>query len=124
MSSIEATYLSNHTLHELIVNIRSPFRGDWINQFMREDVEAYLTMNENDDKSMVARQKIIKHYFSRGRTDIRLFACMPENKLPTAIGWIGRDELGFSLMYELIQSLPGFFDSRNLLQAATKKRRL
>ena len=127
-SSIENTYFSNHSLRMLdvcLVNEEndydsdSSFVGAVVNRLRQEDIKASLSMNKNDDKTQVARQKILRHHFSGERRDISLFATMPETMLPFVTGWIGCDNIGFSLMYAFIRSLPALIDAHNWLVVAS-----
>ncbi len=69
-------------------------------------------MNSNGNSSEVARQKIIPHHFSGADAsiEVRGFASMDTKLLPQAIQWIGRDELGFSLMHQFIRDIPSLFE--------------
>jgi len=111
-TSIESTYSSNHTL--CYVKVR------------RVEVEdAYLTMNQNENKASVARQKILMHHFTGHDEDINVFTQMPETILPHAISWIGRDSLGYSLMLNFVQGSPTLFHIPNVgHQHAGVKRKL
>jgi hypothetical protein len=71
-------------------------------------------MNKSEeDKAEVARQKILKYHFSGGKKDIQVFARMPENHMPFAIAWIGRNKLGYSVMFDFVSSFPALFDIRH-----------
>jgi hypothetical protein len=100
-SSIDSiAFSSNHALHTL--DICSEENG------APEDVISLLEMNKHDSKAETARRKILKHHLPEGKSKLQVFARMPETVMPCALGWIGRDHHGFSVMYNVLQSLPSF----------------
>jgi len=111
-SSIDATYSSNHSFHTLRGSVRPP-----------RDVMLHLRRNKEEDKAEVARQKILKYHFSGRKKDIQVFARMPENHMPFAIAWIGRNNLGYSVMFDFVSSFPALFDIRHG-PAARRSRRV
>lgn len=84
-------------------------------------------MNENEDKSEVAREKILKQHFSgRSTNSYNVFARMPASVLVYGIEWIGRDDLGYSLMNDFLRGFPELFDVRGGQQrdaVGTKRKR-
>jgi hypothetical protein len=66
-------------------------------------------MNRGVNKSEVARQKIMAHHFSGDTTNLHMFVHMQEAMLPFALEWIGMNNLGFSLMFSLVQELVPIF---------------
>jgi hypothetical protein len=72
-----------------------------------DNVSSLLEMNKQSNKSEVARKKILR------TVNIHTFVHMRESMLPFAIEWVGRDDLGFSLMYFVVQELPTLLDIRN-----------
>jgi len=118
-TSVESTFSSNHTLVKLVGSL-SEDSDDWY------DITSSLKMNENADKSEVAREKILKHHFPMDRTGIQEFARMSETIMPNAIEWTGRNRLSrLSLMYELARGLPTLFEVRREIhaRAGEKKRK-
>ena len=101
-TSINNTFLSNHILHTLK---RYGYRDPPQPMVGSKEVVPLLQMNMNANKTEVARQKILSSHFSRGVTNVQTFANMQERMLPYAIEWIGRDNLGFSLMFSVVQDL-------------------
>ena len=98
-SSIGNIYRSNHTLQNV----------GWVDN-RPDDLLSYLKLNENDNKSEVARQKILQHHFLSGdNINIDEFLDMDMEVLPHAIAWIGRDGTGQSLLFKLVQSMPTCF---------------
>lgn len=83
----------------------------------------HLRRNKEEDKAEVARQKILKYHFSGRKKDIQVFARMPENHMPFAIAWIGRNNLGYSVMFDFVSSFPALFDIRHG-PAARRSRRV
>jgi Ran GTPase-activating protein (RanGAP) involved in mRNA processing and transport len=116
-SSINDTFLSNHTLQSIILDGYSHY--DWPERFW-EDLDYLLNMNDNENKVEVAREKILNSHFTGEAVDIGVFARMPEALLPHAIEWIGRDRLGFSLMYQFVGGYPLDFSDYNSSRAAKK----
>ena len=114
-TSIGSIYSSNHTFQKLYTNhLARP-----------EIVVSLLTMNRNEDKSEVARQKILRYFFSGGGDKASAFAQMPEKVMPVALEWIGRTVSGFSLMYNVVRGNPTLFDMTHVQQhlRASKRRK-
>jgi hypothetical protein len=103
-SSIQSTYHSNHTLQTIrIYSYISQARLDIQVPF---NIARVLALNAtHEDKVVVARQKIIANHFSACKINTQAFAVMPVQVLPQAIHWIGRDSLGFSLMYQVLRGV-------------------
>jgi hypothetical protein len=109
-SSIENTYSSNHTLHTLE-------KFDDVRAEIPDDLSTLLRWNKNQDKSSVRRQKILIHHFHesvRGTVvkGIPKINGMRRSTLPSALEWMGRDALGFSLMYKVVRGIPTLFESK------------
>jgi hypothetical protein len=90
---VQSTYLSNHTLHTLEIV------GDF-GQIVAvpENLVRLLQMTTNEDKVILARQKVIAYHFLGSNVDIQAFAAIVRPVLPRAMEWIGRDLVGFSMM--------------------------
>ena len=86
-----------------------------------------LSMDENKDKSEVAREKILKQHFSgRSTNSYNVFARMPASVLVYGIEWMGRNNLGYLLMNDFVRSFPELFDVRGGQQrdaVGTKRKR-
>lgn len=129
-SLLENIYLSNHTLCALDLSIRNQEIGNDIvsNAIAKasQEVKASLLLNDNEDKAGVSRHKILLRQNRDNTVEVtRLITNdVPEATLPVAIAWIGRDEWGYSLMYNTVQNFPELFDSRNIQPAVAKKRKL
>ena len=123
------TYNSNHTLHEL---------GDedyYDAMNFPDDLVLLLELNENKDKTEVARQKILQTHFSTEDNDtsnIQELLDMELEVIPTAIAWIGRSShngwrgmnvSGLSLLYNLIRRVPDLFDPTAQDKLSTKRKR-
>ena len=67
--------------------------------------------------------KILKYHFSGGNRDLHEFARIPMTSMPFAVEWIGRNKLGFSLMYALVQSNPSVFVPVPTAAVRKRKRR-
>ena len=121
MSSIEATYTSNHTLH----CVSGEDDDDDDDDDIPFALEGLLYINKYNTESEAARQKIIKyHMLKDDGIDVGVFIGMELNKLPSAVSWMGRerDDIGLSVLYQLCKSLPCLFES-NLKVAGLKRKR-
>ena len=114
-SSFESITASNHTLKKIDDGRRSRGR--------RPELDSLLQMNQNDNKAEVIRQKIIQYHFCHGFSNMEKFVGMDWEVLPQAISWIGRNETGLSLFFNLCQSIPSLFDSDSKAKAATRAKR-
>jgi hypothetical protein len=115
--SIDRTYSSNHTLRHVRIAHKCPCDND--------DAFRCLEMNASKNKAGVARQKVLMHHFTGGESDIHAFSTMPETAMPHAISWIGRDSLGYSLMFDFVCSNPALFDifyNRSQVHAGMKRK--
>jgi hypothetical protein len=120
-SSIENTYSSNHTLHTLE-------KSDDVRAEIPEDLSILLRLNKNLDKSSVRRQKILIHHFHESVRGIVVKGIpkingMSRSTLPSALEWMGRDALGFSLIYKVVRGIPTLFESKFIPIDEGKKRK-
>lgn len=53
----------------------------------------------------IARRKIIENHFSTSKINTQAFALMSVPVLSQAVEWIGRDLLGFSLLYQVLRDV-------------------
>ena len=109
-STIESTYLSNHTLNK----VEKLDGRDLVREAIPDELASYLTLNKHRGKAAVARQKILAYHFSAESANIHVFDGMSVLMLPHAIEWIGRDGLGISLMYEVARGIPSLVKSKIL----------
>ena len=109
-STIESTYLSNHTLNK----IEKLDGRDLVREAIPDELASYLTLNKHPGKAAVARQKILAYHFPAESANIQVFDGMSVLMLPHAIEWIGRDGLGISLMYKVAQGIPSLVKSKIL----------
>ena len=94
-SSLDAICASNHSLASL-----GP-------DYLPEDLEELMQMNQNKDKAAVTREKLLRYHFQKDRRNrLQEFLDMEMCMLPHAISWIGRDDIGATLQYQLLRSLP------------------
>ena len=121
-TSIANTWQSNHTL--------ASFGCSHDDRFPTE-LATLLELNKGKDKAEVARKKILLFSGLDEETVCNVFVPMSTTLVPTAIEWIGRDRLGFSAMYYLVQNVPtlleygtiaGSFDSA-ALESPSKRRK-
>ena len=90
------TFYSNHTLQHF------GYAGLGNNP----DFRSSLDMNKWEDKVGVARKKIVATHFGDADACFQIFAPMATPTLPTALSWIGRDRREYSMMYQLLHSMP------------------
>ena len=90
-SNIDSIRSSNHSLHCIGGSIDTIDSG----------VVPLMKLNKDENKVEVVRQKIIKYYFLNGNKNIEEFVDRKLNILPHAMGWIGRNDTGHSLLYRL-----------------------
>jgi len=98
VSSVMETYSSNHTLHHLCI-IRDTTE-------LPSDLVRSLRLNRSSIKCDVARKKILKCHFQANDMNLQEIVGMELNVMPSAITWIGRDDMGCSLMFELVRTMP------------------
>ncbi len=108
-TTIANTWQSNHTL--------TKFNCGWWVEFPTE-LDSLLEMNKGKDKAEVARKKILLYSGLDEETVCHVFAPMATTVLPTAIEWIGRDRLGFSAMYYLVQNVPSLIERKTISVAS------
>jgi len=99
------------TLHGIGLDIFCDENADKLLNEIVCDLWSSLEINRRTKcKEEAAREKILKHHFVGGEnTSINVFARMPESVLPFAIEWIGRNSLGYSLMYQFVRQFPLVF---------------
>jgi len=140
--SIMQTYNSNHVLeticypHEEVRFVSAMASSP----LMGKGLPSALQMNREPDKFTVVRRKILQsHYYNqddikenkeyRGyKTLMDTIVEMTDNmesteQLPNIMSWIGRDNDGLTLMFELIQSTPTLCERVATLVPAKRKRR-
>ena len=126
-TSIMDTYNSNHTLEVLTI-----FGDD--EDYDYNEYTSYLKLNENKDKTEVARQKILQTHFSSedDTPEMQELLGMELELMPTVIEWIGRplpigwegaQVSGLSAMYNLMRRLPDLFDSSPQKKSSAAKRK-
>ena len=97
-TSIMETYLSNHTLNDIISLEPLPV-----------DLKRWLNLNGALTTSQVARLKIMDTHFPESDISIdviRPFLAMDTNLIPQAMNWVGKDdgvEGCWTSMYEIPQ---------------------
>ena len=124
-TSIHSTFSSNHTFHTWEVLESMDSHGSPHENVFNE-VCTMMGMNGFPNKTAVARRKILDNHFLHGNTGFHALACMHETVLPNAIEWMGRDELGYSVMFEFVCGYPTVFDanSSGAHRDCSKKRKL
>ena len=112
-SSINATFGSNHTLERIWM-----YSDDWQRVTLPTPLADLLQLNTNGNKLEVARQKILQYHDNED--GIQEFVDMEWQVLPHAMAWIGRDDVGLSLLYRFVQGMPDLFDRGSKLQTGSK----
>eukprot|EP00956_Cyclotella_meneghiniana_P033491 scaffold96532_cov31-Cyclotella_meneghiniana.AAC.1 len=120
-SSIQSIRNSNHTLesihdttHSIPHELEDMFPDDenfpqlivpdeYSPQFIVDIVDC-LTLNKNEDKRKVVRQKIAKYYFV-GDFDVSPFDCMPLSAMSEVLSTIG-GENQCSAIYRMLKTIP------------------
>ncbi len=65
-----------------------------------------LDINKCTDKGEVIRKKLLTYFFSDVEKIGRIFGSMDTSIMPNVVEWIGRDRLGYSLMFAICRSVP------------------
>ena len=111
-SSIGATYSSNHTLRQLADE--DEYELEWeegVVMFIPSDLLSLLHLNMIMSKTEVARLKILfAHMLNDDNINVEAFTDMELDELPSAISWLGRDDVGLSVLYRVCESLPSLFE--------------
>ena len=109
-SSIESTYLSNHTLRE--IETRRSHSAQ-----MPDSVASYLRLNRlYSSKMKIARLKIIKHHFSDSSFIMQPFTDMNVKVLPYAMTWMANlgsryvEKSDLSRCYTFINNMTSCYD--------------
>ena len=56
------------------------------------------------------RQKILFSHFQGENIDLEELLGMESDVMPHAIAWIGKDDMGYSLLYQLVRAMPSLVD--------------
>jgi len=103
-SSLSNLHKSNHTLQSFGCDIP-------------EDVQQLLNMNKAIKKKEVAREKVLKY----GDNIIETVVGLELNVVPSMASYIGEDEKGLSVLYQLCKSL--LFESKHKMNYSGVKRK-
>ena len=106
-ASISSLHKSNHTLQSFGCDIP-------------EDTQQLMNMNKAVNKKEVAREKILKY---GADNIIETVVGLELNVLPSVVSYIGEDEKGLSVLYQLCKSLPTLFESKHKVNFAGVKRK-
>ena len=129
--TIMQTYTSNHVLETICYpHEEERFAREMMTcPLMGKDLPTYLQQNRNEpDKSALARRRILQshHYNEKSvaeNKDYRDYKSLMETilemsndmekseQLPNIMAWIGRDNDGLQLMFELLQRAPTLCES-------------
>ena len=133
-TNVQATRYSNHTLYHIghlepmswcrwLRILGYPNRENEDLERMRQKISHLLRMNAVLDKNMVARRKVIQCHFADGSFDVNTHHALVEKELlPQTIHWFARDELGFSVVYDLLKKNSGSLSINSSF--ISKKRRI
>ena len=103
-SSINATYLSNHTLQKI------SYGHSFCDQKPSDEVNLYLGMNElSSTKHEAARLKIYSKHFSEDGFSMEPFENISLKVIPHVIAYMGKGGVR-SLMYNFVKGLSSFVD--------------
>lgn len=132
-TNVQATRYSNHTLYH-IDHLESMSWYQWLRilglanrenedlERMRKKISHLLRMNAELDKNTIARRKVIMSHFPDGSFDVNTHHALVEKELlPQTIHWFARDELGFSVVYDLLKKNSGSSINSSFI---SKKRRI
>jgi hypothetical protein len=111
-TSIASVCNSNHTL-----NIFEYTSSDYAK--CPDELASLLIMNKLEDKSEVVRRKLLMSCLLNKDTVGHVFGPMPATTLPSVVEWIGRDQLGFSAMYCLVQNIPSLLEYQDAQNSET-----
>ena len=115
-----ATWQSNHTICD-IGNQRT-YHYWLLNRNMDDDANTtekllnLLMMNRERDKSSVARKKVLQCHFAGGFFNPNADLSLSENitsLLPRVLSWFGKDELGHSVLFDLVKKNASVFEYTN-----------
>ncbi|KAL3756918.1 hypothetical protein ACHAWU_005922 [Discostella pseudostelligera] len=84
-----------------------------------DELDSLLEMNKLEDKSEVVRRKLLMSCLLNEDTVGHVFGPMPATTLPSVVEWIGRDRLGFSAMYCLVQNIPSLLEYQDAQNSET-----
>jgi hypothetical protein len=123
-SSVNNTYLSNHTLEKLGITT--------LPRNMPDDVNSLLVLNEsNENKKQVAMEKILKHH---RHFDMQPFFEWDLKVLPIAIEWFDQarsientdetviDKRKLDAIYQFIRAMPEVFEQAPAAAGEKRKR--
>jgi hypothetical protein len=114
-SDIDSIFSSNHVLKEVCTKRWSEETSTVVTRtHLNTALRFPLNINENADKAVAAREKILVFHFYLGApTNIQVFDRMPIAILPHALEWIGRGEprrgFNFNLLYKIVKEFPTLF---------------
>jgi hypothetical protein len=115
-SGIDSIFTSNHTLQGVDTGNWSDETHSFVSDIhWTQELLSLLKMNENADKAVAAREKILVfHFYTGAPSNIQVFNCLPTALLPHSLEWIGRGECrrGFSLLYTVVKEFPTKFAIR------------
>jgi Ran GTPase-activating protein (RanGAP) involved in mRNA processing and transport len=105
-TSIANVCNSNHSLNIFSPNYESVHDYPGAEPYKIEHntlLGTLLDMNKNTDKGEVIRKKLITYFFSDVES---IFGSMDTSIMPNVMEWIGRDRLGYSVMFAICRSVP------------------
>lgn len=130
ISSIAGVCQSNHTifkhsLDSMVIGCPSDdsdFDNMWGDRF--PSLYALLEINKNKNKAEVIREKLLLYFFSNVDTVGRTFSSLPVSIMPSAISYIGRDHIGYSVMYYLVRSMPSLVLGAHVSEVVERPKKL
>ena len=109
-STIKETYHANHTLVSLTDanSDQAGYANDGFDQPLTDELESLLQLNDNEDKKVVARQKVILVHHVIGNSSIDKFdePAIELKLLPGIIAWIGKGSSSLNGVFEFCRTNP------------------
>ena len=112
-TSIASVRNSNHTWNDFY------YTSNDEDHCSDDELDSLLIMNKLEDKSEVVRRKLLMSCLLNKDTVGHVFGPMPATTLPSVVEWIGRDQLGFSAMYCLVQNIPSLLEYQDAQNSET-----
>ena len=125
-TSIETLYSSNHTLQKVVDEedgqVNPDCHIDGHSYHFPKDLRSVLQINRCGTIAHAAREKIIRYHMLKGNdVNVKVFLEMEQNEMPSAISWLGRNDIGLSVLFKLSKSLPDLFESKMNMKVKVKR---
>jgi hypothetical protein len=130
--TIESTYDSNHSLHNLEFRFNvhlNSWDSQWDQRIRRAaktplEIRLLLDLNKDSDKAAVARRKIPQVHFSGESRVQKLHVLnLTPKVVPNLLSWIGKQQSELFLMYEYLKTVPALIEGAAVATSASRKRK-